>query len=281
MPHAQPREALRRPERAPATGRDRGLDSIEQAIADIAVGKPVVVVDDEDRENEGDLIFAAELATPELLAFMVRHTSGLVCVALSGEDCDRLDLPPMREVNQDKRGTAYRVSVDAAHGVSTGISATDRARTIRLLAQASAGPGDFTRPGHVLPLRAREGGVLSRTGHTEAAADLARLAGLRPAGALCELVSQQDVTGMARLGECRSFAAEHHLAIISIADLVAYRLRVASTVVRAAETSIPTEHGEFPAVGYHSLPESLEHVALVRGEIGAGEGVLVRSTPSA
>ncbi len=179
------------------------LDTVERAIADIAAGKAVVVVDDEDRENEGDLIFAAELATPELVAFMVRYTSGYVCVPLEQADCDRLDLPPMFHTNQDKRGTAYTVTVDAREGVSTGISASDRARTIRLLASPDSSPVDFSRPGHVVPLRAREGGVLRRTGHTEAAVDLARLAGLRPAGVLCEVVSQKDEGDMARLEELR------------------------------------------------------------------------------
>jgi len=253
-----------------------GLDTIERAIADIAAGKAVVVVDDEDRENEGDLIFAAELATPELVAFMVRYTSGYICVPMAESDCDRLDLPPMFHTNQDKRGTAYTVTVDAREGVTTGISATDRARTIRLLAAADTSPIDFTRPGHVVPLRAREGGVLRRTGHTEAAVDLARMAGLRPAGVLCELVSQKDVGDMARLEECTSFAAEHGLAIISIADLVAHRRRSESQVQRVAEARIPTRHGEFRAVGYDSLLDGIEHIALVRGEIGNGEDVLVR-----
>ncbi len=253
-----------------------GLDSIDRAVADIAAGRPVVVVDDEDRENEGDLIFAAELATPELVAFMVRHTSGYICVPLTDADCDRLDLPPMFHTNQDKRGTAYTVTVDACEGVSTGISATDRARTIRLLASPDSSPTAFTRPGHVVPLRAREGGVLRRTGHTEAAVDLARLAGLRPAGVLCELVSQRDVGDMARFEECKAFAAEHGLAIVSIADLVAHRRRTESQVSRVAEARIPTDHGEFRAVGYDSVLDGIEHVALVKGEIGDGEDVLVR-----
>ncbi len=253
-----------------------GLDTIERAIADIAAGKAVVVVDDEDRENEGDLIFAAELVTPELVAFMVRYTSGYICVPLTDADCDRLDLPPMFHTNQDKRGTAYTVTVDAREGVSTGISATDRARTISLLASGDSAPVDFTRPGHVVPLRAKEGGVLRRTGHTEAAIDLARLAGLRPAGVLCELVSQKDEGDMARLDECKAFAAEHGLAIISIADLVAYRRRNETQVKRVAEAKIPTEFGDFRAVGYDSLLDGIEHIALVRGEIGDGENVLVR-----
>ncbi len=254
----------------------RGLDPIERAVEEVRRGRPVVVVDDEDRENEGDLIFAAELATPELVAFMVRHTSGYICVPLPEADCDRLDLPPMFHSNQDKRGTAYTVTVDAREGVTTGISATDRAHTIRLLADAASSPVDLTRPGHVVPLRAREGGVLRRTGHTEAAVDLARLAGLRPAGVICELVSQRDVGDMARLDECRAFAAEHGLAIVSIADLVAYRRRTERQVERVATARLPTAHGEFEAVGYDSLLDGVEHIALVRGDIGDGENVLVR-----
>ena len=249
---------------------------IERAIKDIAAGRPVVVVDDEDRENEGDLIFAAEKATPELLAFMVRYTSGYICVPLTEPDCDRLDLPPMFHTNQDVRGTAYTVTVDAREGVSTGISAADRARTIRLLADPTTQPSDLVRPGHVLPLRAREGGVLRRPGHTEAAVDLTRMAGLSPAGALCEIVSQKDEGDMARRDELEVFAADHDLAIITIADLIAYRRRVETQVERVAEARIPTAHGVFTAVGYDSLLDGIEHVALVYGEIGDGEDVLVR-----
>jgi 3,4-dihydroxy 2-butanone 4-phosphate synthase/GTP cyclohydrolase II len=249
---------------------------IERAIADMAAGKAVVVVDDEDRENEGDLIFAAEKATPELLAFMVRYTSGYVCVPLPESDCDRLDLPPMYHTNQDRRGTAYTVTVDAAAGVSTGISATDRAHTIRLLADPTSKPTDFTRPGHVVPLRAKEGGVLRRSGHTEAAVDLARLAGLRPAGVLCELVSQKDEGDMARREELQVFAADHDLEMITIADLIAYRRRTEKQVARVADARIPTAHGTFRAVGYDSLLDGIEHIALVYGEIGNGEDILVR-----
>ena len=252
------------------------IAGIERAIADIAAGKAVVVVDDEDRENEGDLIFAAEKATPELVAFMVRYTSGYICVPLPESICDRLDLPPMYHTNQDRRGTAYTVTVDAAQGVSTGISATDRAHTMRLLADPDSVPADFTRPGHVVPLRAREGGVLRRPGHTEAAIDLAKLAGLAPAGVLCELVSQKDDGDMARREELEIFAADHDLALITIADLIAYRRRTESQVKRVAEARIPTAHGTFRAVGYDSLLDGIEHIALVYGEIGDGENLLVR-----
>ncbi|SHE98478.1 bifunctional 3,4-dihydroxy-2-butanone-4-phosphate synthase/GTP cyclohydrolase II [Streptoalloteichus hindustanus] len=252
------------------------FDSIDAALADIAAGRPVIVVDDESRENEGDLIFAAEKATPELVAFMVRYTSGYVCVALTEDDTTRLDLPPMYHTNQDRRGTAYTVTVDAKEGVSTGISAADRARTIRLLADPSVGAGDFVRPGHVVPLRAKEGGVLRRCGHTEAAVDLARMAGLRPAGALCEIVSQKDEGDMARRDELAVFAAEHDLKLITIADLIAYRRRHEKQVERVAEARIPTRHGVFRAVGYDSLLDGIEHIAMVYGEIGDGEDILVR-----
>ncbi|MDQ4020402.1 MAG: bifunctional 3,4-dihydroxy-2-butanone-4-phosphate synthase/GTP cyclohydrolase II [Actinomycetota bacterium] len=249
---------------------------IERAIADVAAGRPVIVVDDEERENEGDLIFAAAQATPELLAFMVRYTSGYICVALTGDDCDRLELPPMYHTNQDKRGTAYTVTVDAREGVSTGISAADRAHTIRLLADPDAKSVDFVRPGHVVPLRAKEGGVLRRPGHTEAAVDLARLAGLPPAGVLCEIVSAKDDGDMARRDELEVFAAEHHLALITIADMIAYRRRFEKQIERVAEARIPTRHGDFRAVGFDSVLDGLEHIALVRGEIGDGADVLVR-----
>jgi 3,4-dihydroxy 2-butanone 4-phosphate synthase/GTP cyclohydrolase II len=252
------------------------FEDIERAIADIAAGKAVVVVDDEDRENEGDLIFAAEKASPELVAFMVRYTSGYICVPLVESDCDRLDLPPMYHTNQDRRGTAYTVTVDARNGVTTGISATDRAHTIRLLADPEAKAEDFNRPGHVVPLRAKDGGVLRRPGHTEAAVDLARLAGLRPAGVLCELVSQKDEGDMARRDELEVFAADHDLTMITIADLVAYRRRNEKQVLRVAEARIPTAHGTFRGVGYDSLLDGIEHIALVFGDIGDGEDILVR-----
>ena len=262
------------------TSRSVVLDTVERAIADIAAGKAVVVVDDEDRENEGDLIFAAEKATPELVAFMVRYTSGYLCVPLDGNDCDRLGLPPMYSVNQDKHGTAYTVTVDAREGIGTGISASDRAATMRLLAAPTSTAGDFTRPGHVVPLRAREGGVLRRPGHTEAAVDLARLAGLTPAGVICEIVSQKDEGDMAHAEELRGFADEHGLSMISIADLIAWRRRNEKHVVRVADARIPTAHGTFRAIGYTSVYDDAEHVALVLGDISGtshpGEDVLVR-----
>jgi 3,4-dihydroxy 2-butanone 4-phosphate synthase/GTP cyclohydrolase II len=250
---------------------------IERAIADIRGGRPVVVVDDEDRENEGDLIFAAAKATPELLSFMIRYTSGYVCVSLPGADCDRLDLPPMYHTNQDKRGTAYTVTVDAREGVTTGISATDRARTIRALADPDSKSVDFVRPGHVVPLRAKDGGVLRRPGHTEAGVDLARMAGLPPAGVLCEIVSCKDIGEMARREELEVFAAEHDMVLVTIAGLIAYRRRFEKQVERVAEGRIPTVHGTFRAIGYDSLLDGVEHIALVMGKIGDGEDVLVRA----
>jgi 3,4-dihydroxy 2-butanone 4-phosphate synthase/GTP cyclohydrolase II len=252
------------------------LDPIERAIADIAAGRPVVVVDDEDRENEGDLIFAAELVTPELVAFMVRYTSGYICVPMTEAEADRLDLPPMFRVNQDRRGTAYAVTVDAREGVSTGISASDRAHTIRLLADETTSSADLARPGHIVPLRAKDGGVLRRPGHTEAAVDLAVLAGMRPVGVLCEIVSEKDPSGMARAEELRVFADEHGLALISIADLIAYRRRFDKLVERVASARVPLRYGEYTAYGYASSYDDREHVAFVFGEIGDGDDVLVR-----
>src|SRR5215470_9500513 len=248
--------------------------SIDQAVADIAAGKAVIVVDDEDRENEGDLIFAAELATPELVAFMVRYTSGFICAPLTAEDADRLELPPMYHVNQDRRGTAYTVTVDAREGVTTGISAADRAHTIRLLADPGTAPVDLARPGHVVPLRAKPGGVLRRPGHTEAAIDLARLAGLRPAGVLCELVNDDGT--MMRVPDLRRFAEAHNLAMITIADLITYLRANERQVERAAEVRLPTEFGVFTAVGYKALTDGSYHVAMVYGDIGDGHDVLVR-----
>ena len=253
-----------------------GLDPVERAIADIAAGKAVVVVDDEDRENEGDLIFAAELATPELVAFMIRYTSGYICVPMTAADLDRLELPLMVSHNSEKMRTAYTVTVDARANISTGISASDRATTIRALADPSTSPYDLTRPGHVNPLRALDGGVLRRAGHTEAAVDLARLAGLHPSGAISEVVSEKDDHDMARLDELIRFAHSHGMSIISIADLIAYRRRTEKQVQRVADARIPTAHGVFRAVGFESLVDGTDHVALVMGDIGDGQDVLVR-----
>ncbi|GAA2712258.1 MULTISPECIES: bifunctional 3,4-dihydroxy-2-butanone-4-phosphate synthase/GTP cyclohydrolase II [Streptomyces] len=252
------------------------LDPVERAIADIAAGRPVVVVDDADRENEGDLVVAAEKVTTEIVAFMMSECRGLICVPLEEQDVDRLDLPQMVERNTESMRTAFTVSVDAtrAHGTDTGISAADRATTIRLLADPAAIPGDFVRPGHVFPLRAKPGGVLARNGHTEAGVDLARLAGLRPAAAIVEIAGEDGA--MLRLPELVPFARKHGLSIISIEDLIAHRRAAEPTVRREAVTSLPTAHGEFRAYGYRSTLDGVEHIALVAGDLGDGEDVLVR-----
>ncbi|MEI7778070.1 MAG: bifunctional 3,4-dihydroxy-2-butanone-4-phosphate synthase/GTP cyclohydrolase II [Actinomycetes bacterium] len=250
------------------------LDSVELAIQRVGEGRPVVVVDDEDRENEGDLIFAAQRATPELVGFMIRHTSGFICVAMEGAELDRLGLPPMTHVNQDRKGTAYAVTVDARDGISTGISARDRAHTIKVLCDSATDPWELTRPGHVVPLRALEGGVLRRAGHTEAGVDLARMTGLAPAGALCELVN--DDGSMMRAPQCRAFADEHGLEMISIADLIAYRKHNEQQVELIATTTLPTLFGDFVASGYRSTVDGVEHIALVLGDVGDGTDLLVR-----
>ncbi|MFE2225907.1 bifunctional 3,4-dihydroxy-2-butanone-4-phosphate synthase/GTP cyclohydrolase II [Streptomyces kronopolitis] len=257
-------------------GEALALDPVEQAIADIAAGRPVVVVDDENRENEGDLVLAAEKATPEIVAFMMSECRGLICAPMEGPELDRLELPQMVEHNTESMRTAFTVSVDAtaAHGVTTGISAADRATTLRLLASGESAAGDFVRPGHIFPLRARPGGVLVRDGHTEAGVDLARLAGLRPAAAIVEIAGEDGT--MLRLPELVPFARKHGLSIISIEDLIAYRRSAEPTVRREATTRLPTAHGEFTAHGYRSTVDGVEHIALVAGDLGEGEDVLVR-----
>lgn len=250
------------------------LNTTEEIIADLRQGKMVVIMDDEDRENEGDLIAAASLATPDMLAFMIRHTSGVICAPMMGDDLDRLALPPMTYVNEDAKGTAYSVSVDARDGVSTGISAGDRARTVRVLADSATEPWEITRPGHVFPLRAVPGGVLRRAGHTEAAVDLARLAGLAPAGVIAELV--RDDGAMMRAPDCRAFADAHGLVMISIADLIEHVRRTEIQVSRIIEAALPLAQGEFRAVGYQSTITGHDQIALVLGDIGDGRDVLVR-----
>jgi len=250
------------------------LTPIDEAVHRIARGEPVVVVDDAERENEGDLIFAAERATPEAIAFMLRHTSGVVCVALPGARCDALGLPLMVPFGQEAHGTAFTVSVDARRGTTTGISASDRAATIRALANETSKHDDLVRPGHVFPLRARDGGVLKRRGHTEAAVDLARLAGLAPAGVLCELT--RDDGNMMRLPDLERFVADHGLAIVHIEQLVAHRRRTEVIVEAVAQARLPTRHGAFVAHVFRDLVDGVEHVALVRGDVRGKEDVLVR-----
>jgi 3,4-dihydroxy 2-butanone 4-phosphate synthase/GTP cyclohydrolase II len=250
------------------------LDPVERAIADIAAGRAVVVVDDEDRENEGDIIFAASKATPELMAFTIRHSSGVICVPMPAAMLDRLEIPLMTPHNKDRLRTAYTISVDARDGVTTGISAADRAHTARVLADSATEPWEVTRPGHVFPLRYREGGVLVRRGHTEAAVDLATLAGLTPAGVLVEVVNDDGT--MKRGPELRVFADEHGLAMISIDDLVRYRRRHENLVERVARTRLPTRHGDFTAYGYRITVDGSEHIALVHGDVSGAEPVLTR-----
>ncbi|HEY3933712.1 MAG TPA: bifunctional 3,4-dihydroxy-2-butanone-4-phosphate synthase/GTP cyclohydrolase II [Gemmatimonadales bacterium] len=252
------------------------LTPIERALADIRAGKIVVVVDDADRENEGDLVCAAELVTPEIVNFMARHGRGWICLALTPEDCDRLDLPQMVERNTELMSTAFTVTIDAHRrfGVTTGISAGDRAATIRVAIDPTSTPADLRRPGHIQPLRAQRGGVLRRVGHTEASVDLARLAGLRPAGVICEILNPDG--SMARLPDLQTFAAEHGLSLIAVADLVAWRLRTERLVHRVADARLPTAFGEFRIIGYRNDVDHAEHIALVYGDVAGQGDVLVR-----
>ena len=247
---------------------------IDDVIAAIARGDMVVLVDDEDRENEGDLIMAAEHVTAEKLAFIIRHTSGVVVAPLTGERCDDLRLPMMVDHNTESHRTAFTVSVDLLEGTSTGISAADRALTIRALADGTVGYQAFARPGHVFPLRAREGGVLKRAGHTEAAVDLARMAGCEPAGVICEI--QNDDGTMARLPQLIEFCRKHNLLLSSIAALVEWRRHKERLVERIGSARVPTQWGEFECVAYRSTIDGIEHLAFVRGDIGSGAPVLTR-----
>ncbi|KAJ1396517.1 Riboflavin biosynthesis protein RibBA [Sesbania bispinosa] len=253
-----------------------GFASIPEAIEDIRQGKMVLVVDDEDRENEGDLIMAAQLATPEAMAFIVKHGTGIVCVSMKEEDLDRLELPLMvnSKDNDEKLCTAFTVTVDAKHGTTTGVSAQDRATTVLALASKDSTPGDFNRPGHIFPLKYREGGVLKRAGHTEASVDLAVLAGLDPVAILCEVVD--DDGSMARLPKLRQFAERENLKIVSIADLIRYRRKRDKLVELTSAARIPTMWGPFTAHCYRSLLDGMEHIAMVKGDIGDGQDVLVR-----
>jgi 3,4-dihydroxy 2-butanone 4-phosphate synthase / GTP cyclohydrolase II len=250
--------------------------TIEQAIADLAAGKCIVVADDEDRENEGDLICAAEQITPATVNFMLREARGLICVALTAERANELDLPPQVETNTEGQQTAFTVTIDAAprFGVTTGVSASDRATTIRVAANPARSGRDLRRPGHISPLRARDGGVLRRVGHTEAAVDLARLAKQWPSGVICEIMNEDG--SMAKRPELERFALQHGLTFITIAQLVAYRLQTERLVHRVAEARLPTEHGEWRIVGYRNDVDAREHVALVYGNVSGEEPVLVR-----
>ena len=251
-----------------------GFDSIEEVLDELREGRLVIVTDDANRENEGDLILAAEKATPELINFMIRYTSGVICVPMEGKDLDRLELPLMTVRNTESMRTAYTVSVDAKEGVTTGISAADRSRTIRLLADPGTAAQDMVRPGHVFPLRYREGGVLRRAGHTEAAVDLARLAGLRPAGVLAEVVNEDG--SMARLPDLIQFKQKHALKICSIENLIAYRRAREVLIERQEIISLPTDYGDFQLHLYRSVIDDVHHLALVKGVISSDQPTLVR-----
>jgi 3,4-dihydroxy 2-butanone 4-phosphate synthase / GTP cyclohydrolase II len=252
------------------------FDRVEDAIKDIRDGKMVIVADDEGRENEGDLVAAASRITPELVNFMTKHGRGLICVTLTRERADELDLPLMTDTNTDPHGTAFTVSVDASQrfGVTTGISAQDRATTIQVLADEDSRPSDLRRPGHIFPLRAQPGGVLRRVGQTEASVDLARLAGLPPVGVICEILNADGT--MARRPQLEEIAREHGLRFITVAQLVAYRLSKERLVRRIAEVKLPTRHGEFELIGYESIIDQREHVALFKGDLAGADEVLVR-----
>jgi 3,4-dihydroxy 2-butanone 4-phosphate synthase/GTP cyclohydrolase II len=252
------------------------FDRVEDAIEDIRQGRMVIVADDEDRENEGDLVMAAAPVTAEHVNFMTKHGRGLICVTVTEERADELDLPLMTDANTDPQGTAFTVSVDADRrfGVTTGISAHDRARTIQVMLDPDTKPADLRRPGHIFPLRAKRGGVLRRVGQTEAAVDLAELAGFPPVGVICEILNPDGT--MARRPELEAFAREHDLKFITVAQLVAYRLTKTRLVRRIAEADLPTDHGRFRVIGYESMIDHREHVALVRGELEGRTDALVR-----
>ena len=261
----------------PENGAEEGsIASIEEAIAEYRAGRMVIVLDDEDRENEGDLCMAAEKVTPEAINFMAREGRGLICLPVTGEKLAELGLPMMVTENTAPLGTAFTVTIDARHGIGSGLSAADRARTILTAVADGAQPGDIRTPGHIFPLRARAGGVLVRTGQTEAAVDLARLAGLSPAGVICEIMNEDGT--MSRLPQLKSFAAKHNLKLVTIADLIQYRLRNDSLVHRIAEAPLPTRYGgDFRACVYRSEVGGTEHLALVKGEIDPEKPVLVRA----
>jgi len=250
------------------------FSSIQDAIAEIREGRMVIIVDDEDRENEGDLVCAAEKATPEIVNFMARHARGLICLPLTEERCDELHLTTQVADNTSYLGTAFTVSIDARKGVTTGISAADRATTIQAAVDPQTRPQDLARPGHVFPLRAKKGGVLVRPGQTEASVDVARMAGLYPAGVICEIMNEDG--SMARLPELAEFAAHHHLKMITVADLVRYRISKETLVKRAVETDLPTVYGRFKAIAFENVINGDVHLAMVMGNVRTDEPVLVR-----
>jgi 3,4-dihydroxy 2-butanone 4-phosphate synthase/GTP cyclohydrolase II len=250
------------------------FDTIEEAIADIREGRTVIVCDGEDRENEGDLVMAAQFVTPESVNFMAKEARGLICLALSAERCEELGLSPMTRRNQSLHSTAFTVSIEARHGVTTGISAHDRARTIQTAIDPASGAEDLVRPGHIFPLRARRGGVLERSGHTEAAVDLARLAGVLPAGVICEILNDDGT--MARVGDLIPYARRHGLRMVTVAELIAHRRQSESLVERVASARLPTPLGVFRLHGYRSLLDGGQHLALVYGEVAGVPDVLVR-----
>jgi 3,4-dihydroxy 2-butanone 4-phosphate synthase / GTP cyclohydrolase II len=257
-----------------ATETEPHFATIEEALEDIRRGKMVVVCDGEDRENEGDLVLAAQFATPEAINFMAKEARGLICLAMTPERCEELGLNLMAAKNEAPLQTAFTVSIEAAEGVTTGISAHDRARTVQVAIDPHSTPNDLHQPGHVFPLKAKEGGVLERTGHTEASVDLARLAGLIPAGVICEIMNDDGT--MARVPDLVGYCERHGLKMVTVADLIAYRRRTEKLVDRIVATKLPTAYGEFTAVGYRSLVDDKHHVAMVKGEVAGTEDVLVR-----
>ncbi|MEX1023002.1 MAG: bifunctional 3,4-dihydroxy-2-butanone-4-phosphate synthase/GTP cyclohydrolase II [Dehalococcoidia bacterium] len=259
-----------------ARGAKRGAAraTVQEAVDEIRNGRAIIVTDDEDRENEGDIVVAAQFCTPDMVNFMATQGRGLICVPLPEDRADALNLPPMADVNTAPLGTAFTVTVEAAEGVTTGISAADRSRTIRMLANPEAGPLSFTRPGHVFPLRAKPGGVLVRAGQTEASVDLCRMAGLEPVAVVCEII--KDDGTMARMPDLEKFAKKHSLKILTVADLIAYRVAHERLIERVEEIQMPTRFGDFRAIGYRTLVDKKEHVALVMGDLGSDEPALVR-----
>ena len=253
---------------------DSVFDAIEDAIADIRAGKMVIVMDDEDRENEGDLVMAAQMVTPEAINFMRKEAGGLICVPIIGKRLDELQIQQMVSENTAVHETAFTVSIEARHRTTTGISAQDRAATIQAMLDPGAAPGDFLRPGHTFPLRARDGGVLVRAGQTEASVDLARLAGFYPAGVIVEIMAEDGT--MMRLAELREFAKKHGLRLITVKDLIAYRMRNEKLIKRIAEFDLPTTHGRFRGIGYETSIDNIAHIAMVMGDISDGKDVLVR-----